>query len=223
MGWRFLGILLFWPLLFARQTCASGPDPSRPIKQMRHASWNEASGLSGVVYSLTQTADGFLWIGTSTGLYRFDGLKFEPFLELAGDRPILEAGALLAASDGGLWIGYRNGVAFLKQGKASFYTEQEGLPYGRVSNLAQTQDGAVWAAITLSGGGKAEGGKSFLAGLTRFSDGRWEKIGPNWNYLANSAEKVVVDDAGTLWRVHPIPSSWESNISTDHSQGQRLD
>jgi signal transduction histidine kinase/ligand-binding sensor domain-containing protein len=189
-----------WGALFlSLQADASGPDPSRPIKQMRHASWNEASGLSGVAYSLAQTADGFLWIGTSTGLYRFDGLKFEPFLELAGDHPILEVRALLATSDGGLWIGYRNGVAFLKQDKQSFYTEQQGLPYGRVSNLAQTQDGAIWAAVTLSGGGKAEGGQNPLAGLARFSNGRWEKIGLDWNYPANSAERVVVDGAGTLW------------------------
>src|SRR5262245_48955914 len=85
---RLLGILLW--LSVARQAGAFGPDPGRPIKQMRHASWNEGSGLSGVVFSLAQTADGFLWIGTSTGLYRFDGLKFEPFLELAGDHPMLE-------------------------------------------------------------------------------------------------------------------------------------
>jgi signal transduction histidine kinase/streptogramin lyase len=201
--WKFIpcrfGILLWYALFFARQAYASGPDPSRPIKQMRHASWNEASGLSGVVYSLAQTADGFLWIGTSTGLYRFDGLKFEPFLELAADHPILEVRALLATSDGGLWIGYRNGIAFLKQDKTSFYTEQHGLPYGRVSNLAQTPDGAIWAAVTLSGGGRVEGGQNPLAGLARFSNGRWEKIGLDWNYPADTAENVLVDAAGTLW------------------------
>ena len=126
----------------------SGPDPQRPIKQMRHASWNEASGLSGIVYALAQTTDGFLWIGTTTSLYRFDGLKFEPFFELAAAHPILDVHALLAATDGGLWIGYRNGIAFLKQDKATFYTEQQGLPYGRVDSLAQTPDGAVWAAVS---------------------------------------------------------------------------
>lgn len=198
MRWRVLGILLWWSLGFAWQAVASGPDPNRPIQQMRHASWNEASGLSGVVYSLEQTADGFLWIGTSTGLYRFDGVKFEPFLEL-GDHRILEVRALLATSDGGLWIGYRNGVAFLKQDKASFYGEQQGLPYGWVSNFARTQDGAIWAAVTLLGGGKSEGGQNPLAGLARFSNGRWEKIGLDWKYPANSAERVVVDGAGTLW------------------------
>src|SRR5215470_7691036 len=178
------GILL-WPLFLAGQASAPGPDPNRPIKQMRHASWNEASGLSGFVYSLAQTADGFLWIGTSTGLYRFDGLKFEPFLELGRDHRVLEVRALLASSDGGLWIGYRNGVAFLKQDKASFYTEQQGLPYGWVSNLAQTPDGAIWAAV--------------VGGLARLSNGQWERILFNWNYPISSPERVHVDGAGTLW------------------------
>ena len=200
MGWQIPTILLWLlSLVYAPQAGASIPDPNRPIKQMRHASWNEASGLSGSVFALAQTKDGFLWIGTSTGLYRFDGLKFEPFLELGADHPILEVRALLATSDGGLWIGYRNGVAFLKQDKASFYTEQQGLPYGRVSSLAQTQDGAIWAAVTLSGGGKADGGQSPLAGLARLSNGRWEQIRSDWNYPAPSTEKVFVDSAGTLW------------------------
>ena len=84
-------------------------------------------------------------------------MKFEPYRGLAGGHPILEVRALLATNDGGLWIGYRSGVAFLKQDKASFYAEQQGLPYGRVSSLAQTQDGAIWAAVTLAGGGKADG------------------------------------------------------------------
>jgi signal transduction histidine kinase/ligand-binding sensor domain-containing protein len=166
---------------------------------MRHVSWNEASGLSGAVYSLAQTTDGFLWIGTSTGLYRFDGIRFEPYLELSGNHPISEIRALLPTRDGGLWIGYRGGVAFLKQDNAAFYTEQQGLPYGRVSSLAQTQDGAIWAAVTLSGGGKSDGGRSPLAGLARLSNGRWEQIRFDWNYPATSTERVFVDSAGTLW------------------------
>ena len=163
----------------------SGPDPQRPIKQMRHASWNEASGLSGIVYALAQTTDGFLWIGTTTTLYRFDGLKFEPFFEPVAAHPILDVHALLAATDGGLWIGYRNGIAFLKQGKATFYNEQQGLPYGRVDSLAQTPDGTVWAAAA--------------GGLARLSNGRWERIQFNWNYPVDSPERVLVDGAGTLW------------------------
>jgi signal transduction histidine kinase/ligand-binding sensor domain-containing protein len=43
-----------------------------------HNSWDHASGFSGGhVYSMTQTADGYLWFGTSNGLIRYDGLNFE--------------------------------------------------------------------------------------------------------------------------------------------------
>jgi signal transduction histidine kinase/ligand-binding sensor domain-containing protein len=42
-----------------------------------HDSWNQASGFPGdYVYSITQTADGYLWIGTNKGLLRYDGLNF---------------------------------------------------------------------------------------------------------------------------------------------------
>jgi streptogramin lyase len=185
MRWQALGMVVWGALFLPLQAGASGPDPNRPIKQMRHTLWNEASGLSGVVYSLAQPADGFLWIGTSTGLYRFDGVKFEPFFELADDHRILDVRALLATKDGGLWIGYRNGVAFLKEDKASFYAEQQGLGCGWVSHLAQTPDGAIWASV--------------VGGLARFSNDRWEKIGLNWNYPAGSAEELLVDADGTLW------------------------
>lgn len=198
MRWRILASLVFL-LLFGSPGFASGPDPNRPIRQMRHASWNETSGLSGVVYSLTQTTDGFLWVGTSTGLYRFDGLKFEPFLRSIGGPPIQEVRALLATSDGGLWVGYRNGVAFLKEDTTAFYAEEQGLPYGRVTSLARTPDGAIWAALTLSGGGKAGGGQKSLPGLARFDNGHWETIGAGWKYPTNATERVLVDGAGTLW------------------------
>ena len=196
MRWRASIILLGLSLVRAPQVLASAPDPNRPIKQMRHSSWNEASGLSGTVYALAQTSDGFLWVGTTMGLYRFDGLKFDSFRQLAGDNPVLEIRTLLATSDGGLWIGYRNGVAFLKQDQAAVYSEQQGLPYGWIRGLAQTQDGAIWA----SGDG----------GLARFSNGHWEKIHSDWNYPANSAEKMIVDDTGTLWvtggeSIHYLP------------------
>ena len=196
--WRILYSLLFL-LLFEHTGHASGPDPNRPIRQMRHTSWNETSGLSGVVYSLAQTTDGFLWVGTSTGLYRFDGLEFEPFLRSINDPPIREVRALLATSDGGLWVGYRDGAAFLKEDTTAFYSERQGLPYGRVTSLAQTPDGAIWAALTLSGGGKAGEGQKSLPGLARFDNGHWETIGASWKYPTNSTERVLVDSAGTLW------------------------
>ena len=43
-------------------------------------SYSEGDGLSSaVVYSITQDELGYLWLGTSYGLNKFDGQKFKQF------------------------------------------------------------------------------------------------------------------------------------------------
>jgi ligand-binding sensor domain-containing protein len=45
----------------------------------RHDLWNTSAGFpGGYVYSITQTADGYVWIGSSKGLIRYDGTAFAP-------------------------------------------------------------------------------------------------------------------------------------------------
>lgn len=45
--------------------------------------WQAGKGLSGLpentVIALTQTQDGYLWVGTLDGLARFDGVQFSVF------------------------------------------------------------------------------------------------------------------------------------------------
>ena len=46
----------------------------------RFVNYGPADGLaSSSVYAIAQDADGFLWVGTRGGLYRFDGIRFEAF------------------------------------------------------------------------------------------------------------------------------------------------
>ena len=52
------------------------------IPNRKHESSNAAAGFHrGNVYSMAQTGDGYLWIGTSKGLVRYDGLTFVPIRE----------------------------------------------------------------------------------------------------------------------------------------------
>src|SRR5262249_13605134 len=44
--------------------------------QYSHAHWGRDQGLAGEVHAITQTNDGYLWIGTESGLFRFEGLNF---------------------------------------------------------------------------------------------------------------------------------------------------
>jgi signal transduction histidine kinase/ligand-binding sensor domain-containing protein len=69
---------LFWfalSLLLARTVLAAVP--ARIMPRYSHDSWDRAAGFpGGHIYSITQTGDGYLWIGTSKGLVRYDGLTF---------------------------------------------------------------------------------------------------------------------------------------------------
>src|SRR5262245_25565968 len=70
--------LLFAPTSGPRAQNA-GVDLYQPLERMHHTAWTARDGLGGRPSSLAQTSDGFLWIGTSDGLYRFDGVQFEPY------------------------------------------------------------------------------------------------------------------------------------------------
>ncbi len=54
---------------------AAAPQSQRII----HESWTFKHGAPEGVSALAQTADGFLWLGAPAGLFRFDGVRFEPF------------------------------------------------------------------------------------------------------------------------------------------------
>ncbi len=47
-----------------------------PIAQMFHKSWTAREGAPNNITSIANGADGFLWVGSDTGLYRFDGVSF---------------------------------------------------------------------------------------------------------------------------------------------------
>lgn len=161
-------------------------DPNQPLTQLYHSSWNAKDGLNGSVNALAQTTDGFLWIGTTDGLYRFDGLYFELYKPEVNDLPSVAVSTLMALPDGGLWIGYlRGGASFLKDGRVTNYSEREGLPVGRVRCFAKDLDGTIWAGV--------------VGGFTRFDGSRWHTIRMDWNYPSRSAWTLYVDKEGTLW------------------------
>jgi len=80
-------------------------DPNRAMSQYVRERWGADRGFPlGPVYSISQSDDGYLWIGTKAGLVRFDGLNFR----LMRDVPGLPNGAsvlqLTADGKGNLWI-----------------------------------------------------------------------------------------------------------------------
>jgi ligand-binding sensor domain-containing protein/signal transduction histidine kinase len=87
--------------------------------------WRVQEGyFNGTPRAIAQTTDGYLWMGTESGLLRFDGSQFVPWTSPVGEHlPSVQILSLLAAHDGSLWIGTRNGMArLLKQKLTTFPT-----------------------------------------------------------------------------------------------------
>jgi signal transduction histidine kinase/ligand-binding sensor domain-containing protein len=97
---------------------ASALNPEQKITQYSLAQWGHRDGLpSTAIYAVAQTPDGFLWLGTSDGLVRFDGLRFVQVpLSNTGDVAFGRVQALKVDRTGAMWIGTENGSLVRMQG-----------------------------------------------------------------------------------------------------------
>ncbi len=131
----FLFLLLFAPTAFAL-------DPSRAISQYGHSVWTVQEGfLPGAPMEMTQTADGYLWIGTRGGLVRFDGVRFVPFATPSGEK--LRSNRILslgAGRDGSLWIGTRSGLHRYQGGRLTYYPDTPGW----IMSILEDDAGKIW-------------------------------------------------------------------------------
>src|ERR1700731_3149087 len=117
-------------------------DPGRRISQYAHTAWRVQDGSINIGSSITQTTDGYLWLGTPEGLLRFDGIKFVPFSIPGFDLAKLAYTYILGARDGSLWIGTRIGVGRLKDGGFQWYSN----PAQRsgISAILEDHEGTIW-------------------------------------------------------------------------------
>lgn len=180
---RNLGIVVF------ASVCASAfaLDPHRTIRQLHHTAWTAKDGAPSQISALAQTTDGYLWIGSARGLFRFDGAHFELYTPGEGVAlPSHNSYALTATPDGGLWISFRpSGLGFLKDGRMTVYTRPEELPRSQVYVLACDGDGRVWAGTH--------------DGLALRQGSRWIEIGADWNFTPSRVRDLFIDRDGSLW------------------------
>jgi len=109
-------------------TSASALDPNRMVSQYLHYSWGIEEGFpNATVSAIAQSRDGYLWIGTDKGLFRFDGLNFRQFAQATpSSLTIGPVQTLLTDGQGDLWIllrstqllRYRDGTFEISRGIA---------------------------------------------------------------------------------------------------------
>ncbi len=129
-------------LWLATALAVAAPLPSEPVIR----SYGLEDGLlQHSVEALAQTPDGYLWIGSGAGLFRFDGLRFVRRTRLdtpglAGDR----VRSLQVDPQGVLWIATSDGLSRrLVDGSFERVPGSEGR---MLSSVRQDELGRVWAA-----------------------------------------------------------------------------
>jgi len=95
------------------------------------------------VYAVSQGEDGYLWIGTAEGLYRFNGFEFSAFTTADGLADNLIS-VLFTDSRGTLWIGHRNG-AVTRLNRSGFAALNDTTDQaGAVTDIIEDDQGSIW-------------------------------------------------------------------------------
>lgn len=161
-----------------------------PLAQYNHRAWRLVDGAPPDIWALAQAPDGFLWLGTGAGLFRFDGIVFEDMTPSISPLPSRNITALLTEADGTIWIGHFTGeISRLRGRTLKSWNEAN----ATVEQFARGPDGTIWAAKSGARGG-----------LFRFDGQRWHRIGRDQGVIDGSAFSVLAARDGSMW------------VATDH-------
>jgi ligand-binding sensor domain-containing protein/signal transduction histidine kinase len=147
--------------------------------------WRVEDGLPhNTVMAITQTRDGYLWLGTANGLARFDGVQFKRF-GLTDGLSSLYVRVLLEDREGVLWIGTVNGLSRYLNGRFTTWTTREGLAGNVILALTEDLDGGIWVGTN--------------TGLSRWRKGAFETMGLQAGISARYVAALAADRRGAVW------------------------
>jgi len=148
---------LLWMILPVFFVAGAGAAPAEENPPVRRVS---LPGLPHqTVLSLLEDRDGFLWIGTSNGLARFDGVETLVYTYDPLDPHGLAGGAvttLLEDSRGDLWVGTNNGLQIFDRVRQRFSGDGEFLAHDDIDGVNVTfaledPEGHLWFGTHGSG------------------------------------------------------------------------
>jgi diguanylate cyclase (GGDEF)-like protein len=154
-------------------------NPNRNIDQYFHDTWTSPRGLPGeAVYQILQTPDGYLWMRTSAGLVRFDGVRFVLMDEAIGNESVK---AIAMGSEGDLLVRTNSKTLIYRNGSFSDYLPPGALPDGGIVTILESKDHEVLL-----------GSDDFIY-LVQNSGIRMLRQG------TGAVQSLTQDDDGTVW------------------------
>jgi len=177
-------------LLFSLSQSVRAVDPHSLISQYGHTTWRIQDGFVPNPTAITQTSDGYIWIGSSLGLFRFDGVKFTQWTPPDGQSlPGKVVYKLLGSRDGALWIGTADGLGRIKDGQLFNYVT---VPRGNgISSITEDDAGAIWITRYRINDG--------MGPLCRIEGDGFKCFGENDGIKTRYALNLAKDAAGNFW------------------------
>ena len=205
-------------------------DPHKALTQYSHEIWETGkTPLEGGIRCIIQTKDGYLWIGTQEGLYRFDGDRFAVYNSRnTEEMKNSSVNALAEDRDGSLWIGTRDGLLRYRETRVTRYTMKDGLASSSIMSLCIDHMGDLW--IGTSGKGLMRLSRGIFAsypqegelrystvwsieeardstlwvgtaeaGLFHLAHGRLTQYGGRSGLLSNVVRSICQGPDGSLW------------------------
>ena len=175
-------------VLLACCACTFALNPSLDVSQYAHTSWKVRDSFTrGRIQTIAQTPDGYLWLGTEFGLYRFDGIRAVLWQPPPGQQlPASYIRELMVSREGTLWIGTTRGLASWRNEQLTRYPE---ISESEVSSLLEDREGTVWVGEWQS---QPQGR------LCAVRNGAVECYGTDGR-LGWGALRLLEDSGGNLW------------------------
>ncbi|MFN7980704.1 MAG: two-component regulator propeller domain-containing protein [Vicinamibacterales bacterium] len=184
----FARVVLVASLLLAFATSALAVDLRDVLTGYTFTSWSRKDGLVGPVFALAQDPNGFLWLGTDSGLVRFDGVRFSSWEALGGQPlPRLPIRALHITQLGTLWVGFggTGGLARIDNRVVTPLVTPGSPDFAGPVNALSEGAGSLWVSAT--------------TGLLRLTNEKWERVGAGDGISTDGPVTGYVDGTGALW------------------------
>lgn len=196
---------------------ASAADVPRSLVDYTHQRWVEANEAPAPVVDMAQGHDGFLWLATGEGLFRFDGISFESIEPEGGNEKGGHPSALLVTRDGDVWTSFTGSRRFAvyRDGALRFLDAAPAPAW--ITALAEAPNGAIWALTA-----------KFDAALLRFENGAWRLFDSARGLPRDDALSLLVAADGAVWvslsnsvaRLAPGARQFATVLETPHANGR---
>ncbi|MBO9713831.1 sensor histidine kinase [Sphingomonas sp.] len=157
--------------------------PDRDPGRFKHLAFPIDRGAPPDVGSLGQGPDGDLWIASTSGLFRFDGLRFERFRATGPEQLRSDMiYSMFVDRAGRIWVGYYSGGAsVIENGRVRHFAE--GLPKGPLKQFVEDRQGRIWAVS--------------VRGIAYHHAGRWHAVATRPE--DGTPYVLLLARDGTLW------------------------